>query len=237
MFDRQVEGQELTFGVSGKLIMNNLVMYDRQTDSLWLQISGEGIDGSFKGVSLVKVPHVQTTWAAWKEMHPDTLVLDKRGGYGRDQYESYYNNPGAGPLGQSRSDDRLPPKDLVLGYIFGGRAKGYPFRTLLEMPVINDVFAERELLVVFEERSQTGQIFRREVDGRTLTFELMSLRDGDVIVRDRETGSTWSGLSGEALEGPLAGRTLQQMPAFYAFWFSWTDFFIEAELYEKPTSS
>ncbi|KKL93178.1 hypothetical protein LCGC14_1877270, partial [marine sediment metagenome] len=49
--------------------------------------------------------------------------------------------------------------------------------------------------------------------------------------------STWSGLSGAALEGPLAGRTLQQMPAFYAFWFSWKDFFIEAELYEKPTSS
>ena len=64
--------------------MNNLVMYDRQTDTLWLQISGEGIDGPFKGVSLVKVPHVQTTWAAWKEMHPDTLVLDKRGGYDRD---------------------------------------------------------------------------------------------------------------------------------------------------------
>ena len=62
-------------------------MYDRQTDSLWLQISGEGIDGSFKGVSLVKVPHVQTTWAAWKEMHPDTLVLSLDTGYQRDYSE------------------------------------------------------------------------------------------------------------------------------------------------------
>ena len=74
-------------------------------------------------------------------------------------------------------------------------------------------------------------------EGRTLTFELISLSDGDVIVRDRETGSTWSGLSGEALEGPLAGSTLQKMPAFYAFWFAWKDFFIEAELYEMPASS
>ena len=217
--------------------MNNLVMYDRQTDSLWLQISGEGIDGRFKGVSLTKLPHLQTSWAAWKEMHPDTLVLDKRDGYDRDPYQSYYNEPGAGPQGQSRSDDRLPPKDLVLGYIFGGRAKGYPFRTLLETPVVNDSFAERELLVVFDERSQTGQIFQRTLDDRTLTFELVSLSYGDVIVRDLETGSTWSGLSGEALEGPLAGRTLQQTSTFYAFWFSWKDFFIEAELYEKPPSS
>ena len=237
MFDRRIEGQELTFGVSGKLIMNNLVMYDRQSGSLWLQISGEGIDGRFKGASLAHVPQVQTTWAAWKEMEPDTLVLDKGGGYTRDSYQSYYDNPGAGPLGQSRSDDRLPPKDLVLGYIFGGSAKGYPFRTLLETPVLNDAFADRELLVVFDGRSQTGQIFLRTVDDRSLTFEFVSFSEGDVIVRDRETGSTWSGLSGEALEGPLAGESLQPQSSFYAFWFAWKDFFIEAELYEGPSSS
>ncbi len=214
--------------------MNNLVMYDRQTDSFWLQISGEGIEGHFKGVKLEQVPHVQTTWAAWKQAHPDTLVLDKRGSYANDPYDAYYDDSSSGPLGRSRGDDRLPPKDLVLGYIFGGRAKGYPFRTLMEAPVVNDTFAERDLVVVFDERSETGQIFRRDVDGRALTFELAGRGDGDIIVRDLESGSTWSGLSGEALDGPLAGEKLQPLPAFYAFWFSWADFFIEGELYEEP---
>ncbi len=237
MFDRQVEGRELTFGVSGKLIMNNLVMYDRQTDSIWLHISGEAIDGRLKGASLPQVAHVQTTWAAWKELHPQTLVLDKGGGYGRDSYESYYNDPGAGPLGESRNDDRLPPKDLVLGYIFGGRAIGYPLRTLLEAPVVNDTFAGRDLLVVFHDRSQAGQIFLRMVDGRSLTFDRVEGTGTDVIVRDRETGTTWSGLAGEAFEGPLAGQTLQRLPSFYAFWFAWKDFFIEADLYEEPPPS
>lgn len=232
MFDRQVEGRELTFGVSGKLIMNNLVMYDRQTGSLWLQISGEGIEGRFKGANLDQISHTQTTWSAWQKLHPDTLVLDKGGGYGRDSYESYYRDPGAGPLGESHGDDRFQRKDLVLGYIFGGRAKGYPFRTLLERPVVNDIFADHDLLVVFDDRSQTGQIFERAVDGRSLTFEFVEPAKGDVIVRDRETGTRWSGLTGEALTGPLAGSTLQPLPAFYAFWFSWTDFFLEAELYE-----
>ena len=170
-------------------------------------------------------------------MHPDTLVLDKGGGYGRDPYESYYRDSGAGPLGESRDDDRLPPKDLVLGYIFGGRAKGYPFRALIETPVVNDAFADRDLLVVFHESSQAGQVFERVADGRSLTFELVERSDTDVIVRDRETGSTWSGLSGEALDGPLAGQTLQRLNSFYAFWFSWKDFFIEAELYEGPGAS
>ncbi len=216
--------------------MNNLVMYDRETESLWLQISGEGIDGRLKGASLNQISHIQTTWNAWKELHPDTVVLDKGGGYGSDSYESYYRDPSAGPLGESRGDDRFERKDLVLGYIFGGRAKGYPFRTLLETPVVNDTFAGRDLLVVFDERSQTGQILERTVDGRSLTFELATPADGDVIVRDRETGTTWSGLTGEALTGPLAGQALRPLPGFYAFWFSWTDFFIEAELYEGPPS-
>ena len=40
MYAREIEGRELTFGVSGKLIMNALVLYDRQTDSLWSQFLG-----------------------------------------------------------------------------------------------------------------------------------------------------------------------------------------------------
>ncbi|MBI3286672.1 MAG: DUF3179 domain-containing protein, partial [Chloroflexi bacterium] len=35
MYARRIGGEEYTFGVSGKLIMNTLVMYDRQTGSLW----------------------------------------------------------------------------------------------------------------------------------------------------------------------------------------------------------
>ena len=60
---------------------------------------------------------------------------------------------------------------------------------------------------------------------------------GDVKLRDEETGSTWSGLSGKAIAGPLTGEFLQPLPSFYSFWFAWTDFFIEAELYEAPSSS
>lgn len=41
VFAREIDGRELTFGVSGMLIMNNLVMDDRQTDTLWSQLIGE----------------------------------------------------------------------------------------------------------------------------------------------------------------------------------------------------
>ncbi len=232
MFDRRVEGEELTFGVSGKLIMNNLVMWDRQTKSLWLQITGEGIEGANKGQTLAGVAHTQTTWEAWRDAHPETLVLDKRGGYSGDSYEGYYDRGSKGVLGESHGDDRLPPKDLVVGYIAGSNAKGYPFRTLIDTPVINDEFQGDEIAVVFDDRSQTGQIFLRDVGGRTLTFSLLERTESEIVLSDFETGTMWSGITGEALSGPLLGETLSARPSFYAFWFAWSDFFLEAELYE-----
>ena len=50
MYSREIDGQEFTFGVSGKLIMNVLVMYDRQTESLWAQLLGEAVEGDTAGV-------------------------------------------------------------------------------------------------------------------------------------------------------------------------------------------
>ena len=51
VFDRSVGGSVIEFGVSGKLRMNVLVMYDRATDSLWSQILREAITGPHKGTS------------------------------------------------------------------------------------------------------------------------------------------------------------------------------------------
>ena len=72
--------------MSGKLIMNALVMYDHQSDTLWSQFLSQGVKGPLlKKMEIV--PAVQTTWQQWVNLHPDTLVLDKRGSYGRDVYD------------------------------------------------------------------------------------------------------------------------------------------------------
>ena len=52
MYGREIDEQLLNFGVSGKLIMNAMVMYDRETDSLWSQFLGKAVDGSMKGRTL-----------------------------------------------------------------------------------------------------------------------------------------------------------------------------------------
>ncbi len=79
MYAREINDQEFTFGVSGKLIRNVLVMYDRQTDSLWSQLLGEAVQGEMVGTKLEFLPAWMTTWEEWKALHPNTLALDKGG--------------------------------------------------------------------------------------------------------------------------------------------------------------
>ena len=76
--DRRIDDRELTLGVSGKLVDGNLVMYDAETDSLFLQSSGEGLEGDLAGKQLQELPPENwgvSTWGEWRQLHPNTLVL------------------------------------------------------------------------------------------------------------------------------------------------------------------
>lgn len=69
------EGEANTLGTTGKLYENNLVFYGRQANTYWSQILGVGIKGEHMGEKLPIIPLVQTTWDAWKALHPETVVL------------------------------------------------------------------------------------------------------------------------------------------------------------------
>ena len=73
-FSAQIGGSRTTFGVSGLLYNSDVLLYDRQTDSLWSQLLGKAITGPLKGTELKLIPLRHTTWRAWKSEHPDTLV-------------------------------------------------------------------------------------------------------------------------------------------------------------------
>ena len=234
MYVREVQGQTLTFGVSGKLIMNNLVMYDHQTDSLWSQFLGEAVQGPLEGRRLEVLSALQTRWDAWLDLHPDTTAVDKAGEFKKDRYRVYYSLSRAGLQGEWRKDDRLGTKEFVLGLEAGGEARAYSFKSLAAQPLVNDTFQGRAILVAFDPGSDTGVVYRREVDGRVLTFRT---EDGGALTPatmvDVETGTRWLVLTGQAFEGELAGTRLERVPANYSFWFAWKDFYPETELYEK----
>ena len=232
VYAREIEGGTLTFGVSGKLLMNGLVMYDRETDSLWSQVSGHAIYGTYDGSQLTILPALMTTWSSWLEEYPDTKILDKNGRqeYSFDPYEPYYGDDSVGLFGRSVNDERLDAKELVAGVVVEGRAKAYPFSELSGSPATNDELGGVPVLVAFESQSRSASVYSRTVNGRTLTFET---RRGDLT--DTETGSVWSVLTGRALRGELAGFRLSAIPSVTLFWFAWADFYPDTSVHgEQP---
>ena len=221
--------------MSGKLIMNALVMYDRQTDTLWSQFLSRGVRGPLAGTQLEILPSLQTTWEQWLQLHPDTQLLDKGGRYNTDSYEGYYRGGAAGIIGESNKDGRLPKKELVMGMTVSGFAKAYPFSAISQESVINDNFAGQEVVITFDPTSESGAAFLRRLDGRSLTFGPAPGRAGVALMRDNETGSLWQVLTGQAVEGELFGERLERLPSHYSFWFAWSDFHPQTELYGDVT--
>jgi hypothetical protein len=229
VYSRDIDHQEYTFGVSGKLIMNVLVMYDRQTNSLWSQLLGEAVEGELKGTRLQYVPSLMTTWEDWKNRYPNTVALVKGHTGSRDPYDAYYESAAPGVIGEATRDDRLQTKQFVVGVALGDEAVAYPFSVLNREPVVNDVVGGRPLLVVFNAATGSGAVFERDVDGQTLTF---SLSDPQALVlTDAETGSTWLGLTGLATDGPLTGVRLARPKSTTSFWFGWKDWYPDTRVY------
>jgi hypothetical protein len=231
VFAREVDGLELTFGVSGKLIMNAVVLYDHQTDSLWSQFLAQAVAGPLAGTRLELISSSLTTWEAWSEEHPDTLLLDRSGGFfasSGDSYAGYFRSQQAGILGEANHDPRLPVKELVVGLDHGVAQRAYAFRDLARDSVVNDVYQGEAIVVAFDTESESAAVFSREAAGQLLTFT----QTGRRTMQDAETGSTWSMDTGRAMEGPLAGTDLERVRSFVSFWFAWSDFYPETEVYE-----
>lgn len=188
MYGRRLHGETLSFGHAGILFENSFVMYDRRTESLWVHVTGRAVWGPLKGEQLTFVPSTVTTWQQWKSAHPYTQVLP---GYRRGGFMGTYHG-------------LTSPEDLGLAVVVRFRGKLYPFAALNATPVLNDRFEGVPLLIYWSKAEGTAVAWRRVTGGRELTFEQ---RDGDL--RDRETGSRWSWLRGEALSGRLRGRRLE----------------------------
>jgi len=134
VFDARVDGNIHTFGVSGLLFQSDVLLYDRETESLWSQIWSKAVSGPQQGTQLTVLPVKHTSWQAWREEHPDTQVLSRETGFRRD----YLRNPYAGyeqsPTTLFPISNQAPgpwhAKEWVLGVSFNGDHKAYPFEEL-----------------------------------------------------------------------------------------------------------
>jgi len=153
VYVRQADSRELTFGVSGLLYKSNLVMYDRQTESLWLQVKREAVTGPLTGTRLKKLPSTITTWKKWRKRYPATAVLSLDTGYVRDYendpYADYYQSR-TGLFSFLKPGPGASEKALIVGVEIGGVTSAYLMDRLREAGEINDTVGGRVISINFD---------------------------------------------------------------------------------------
>ena len=137
VFDALVAGERRSFGVSGLLYQSDVLLYDRQSESLFSQLAAEAVSGALVGTRLKTVSVGYSQWEAWRQRYPDGLVLSTDTGHRRD----YERNPYSG-YEQSRqlyfavnnsAPPLLHPKARVFGLSYRGVSKAYPLSALEQL--------------------------------------------------------------------------------------------------------
>jgi hypothetical protein len=167
VFDAEIDGASLDFGVSGLLYNSDVLLYDRQTESLWSQIMARSVSGKMKGRHLQLIVGRNTTWQDWRSRYPDTLVMTTNTGYrlidyDNDPYADYKKSKRVWfPL--SNTDRRRAAKDYVLGITAGPGAKAYPLDELFkhDSPLI-DVVGTTTLRIEFDANHGTAAAYNEQ---------------------------------------------------------------------------
>ncbi len=233
-WDRVVNGATTTFGVSGLLYNNNLIPYDRNTNSNWSQMRNDCVNGTLIDQKIEIHQLVETTWATWKEMYPDTRVLSTNTGYDRD-YTTYpygdYKNNGDLLFPVTNLDNRLPRKERVLGVVVDGSAKAYRFDDFSEnedVTLIQDNFKGKELVIAGSKPHNFLIAFERSLNDSTHSFSAVQ-NELPVIMKD-SSGTKWD-VFGKATSGPMKGEHLRSPESYIGYWFAWGAFYPDTEIH------
>lgn len=111
----------------------------------------------------------------------------------------------------------------VLGFATPHAAVAWPIEILVPHHLVNDAVGGRPILATYCPLCRTGIVFDPVVAGRPLTFEVAGLVRGNMLMRDRETGSLWQQSTGEALAGPLGGARLELLLGEQTTWSAWRE--------------
>ena len=231
-WDRMINQKKTTFGVSGLLYNNNIIPYDRETDSNWSQLLLKAVNGKLMGEQAKTYNLVETNWKTWKEMFPASKVISTQTGYnrnyGRYPYGDYKTNKNL-LFPVSNKDTRLHEKERVLAVIVNGKANIFRFARLEgSNNLILDEFLGTKLVVTGGKNANIMIAFNRVLaEGNELSFTAV-LNELPVILADNE-GNKWD-IFGRAVSGPRKGQKLQPVTQMMGYWFAFAAFYPDLEV-------
>lgn len=245
-FDRRLDGRVLDFGVSGMLRHSDMVMYDRQTETWWQQISGEGLVGDLTDKVLNQIPSQIVSFGQFSKAFPDGKVMSRETGhsraYGNNPYRGYDDITKTPFLYRGKPDERLKPMEKVIAIELDSITKAYPHTITRKKRVLYDRVGKTDIVIFhadgassaldhekISESKDAGSsgVFIPELDGQKLTFVYT---DNEFV--DEQTKSRWN-VFGQATEGKLKGKQLKQIGHGDYFAFAWLVFKPKTEIFKE----
>jgi len=161
---------------------------------------------------------------------PEQEVRD--GGPGKDGIPSIDNPKFTSKENISFMNDN----DLIVGLQFNGTTRGYPHNILDWHEIINDQFEGKEFALVYCPLTGTATAWNRKINGISTTFGVSGLLfNSNVIPYDRATGSNWSQLKQECINGSLIETKIENFPFIETSWATWKELFPEAQVASSNT--
>lgn len=232
VWSRTVDGAVTTFGVSGLLYYNNLLAYDRATDSYWSQIRGDCVNGVYLGRIANNYRFVETTWATAKNLYSEALVLNRNTGFNRN-YNFF-------PYGGYRTnetlffpildlDETLQIKERVLGISSDLRTRAYRFEDFAEPMLVKESFGGKTYVIIGD--ASKNYLVAYEISTQNdVTYSLVQSDLNPAIIMEDSNGNQWD-IMGRAIFGPLAGEELIKANGFMSYWFGWAAFYPRTEIF------
>ena len=250
----EYDGKEniMEFEPSGMLRNSDMVMLDRNTETLWQQLMGVAIVGELDKKQLDILPSLIISVEEFFNRYPQGKILSKKTGfldsekhYGTNPYKNYddkNSKPYERFFDSDKIDKRLPPMERIVDIENNGKYKVYTFKSIEKKGVINDTFESKEVVLFHQsgtvsildqeninESKDIGTIavFNRKLEEKELTFKKVK-----GTFKDMQTNSSWD-ITGYCFEGELKGKQLQIEPHSNHFAFAWLAFYPDTEIYKK----
>jgi len=169
LFETSVEGFDapMVMGTSGFLYRSNKLMYDRATESLWNQFTGEPVSGELRGsgIRLRQRPVVIEPWAEWRRRNQGTRVLSVNTGFERDYgsgvvYRDYFASPEL--MFPARVDQtRLAQKDYVFAIRRFAASRAWALHLFEGGALINDAVGDLPIVLVAARTGRPARPYER----------------------------------------------------------------------------
>ena len=241
----------LEFEASGMLRNSDMVMLDRKTETLWQQLMGNAIVGTYNGAELDIVPSLIISVEEFLKRYPNGQMLSKKTGftdseknYGFNPYKKYdeNKNPIQHFFNSDKVDKRLPAMERIVDIENNGDYKIYSFTSVAKNGVINDTFKTSNVVLFYKSGTisildendisaskDVGSVtvFSAIVDGNISVFA----KEKEIFI-DVETKSKWD-ITGFCYAGKFKGKQLQIQPHSNHFAFAWLAFNPNCEIYKE----